>query len=64
MTVISDFLARNGQRTPRIAVVGDMMIDEYYKLRGWNSEGIPSKDELDRLGLNHVRQTLEGKGLL
>jgi aldehyde:ferredoxin oxidoreductase len=40
------------------------MIDEYYKLRGWNSEGIPSKDELDRLGLNHVRQTLEEKGLL
>lgn len=40
------------------------MIDEYYKLRGWNSEGIPTKEELDRLGLDYVRRDLEQRGIL
>jgi aldehyde:ferredoxin oxidoreductase len=40
------------------------MIDEYYKLRGWNSEGIPSKKILEELGLDYVKQTLEQKRIL
>jgi aldehyde:ferredoxin oxidoreductase len=28
------------------------MLDEYYELRGWSLEGIPSKETLKRLGLN------------
>jgi aldehyde:ferredoxin oxidoreductase len=39
-------------------------IDEYYKLRGFNSEGIPDKDTLDELGLNYVREELERRGIL
>ena len=27
------------------------MLDEYYQLRGWTQDGIPSKETLDRLGL-------------
>lgn len=42
----------------------DMMISDYYKLRSWNSEGIPGKEELDRLGLDYVRQDLERRGIL
>jgi len=40
------------------------MIDEYYKIRGWNSEGIPTKERLDELNLGYVREALERKGIL
>jgi aldehyde:ferredoxin oxidoreductase len=40
------------------------MIDDFYKLKGWNSEGVPAGEELDRLGLNDVRQELERRGIL
>jgi len=39
-------------------------IDEYYKLCGWNSEGIPTKEELDKVGLGYVRQEFERRGIL
>jgi aldehyde:ferredoxin oxidoreductase len=39
------------------------MLDSAYKLMGWNSEGIPSKEELDRLGLDYVRRELEQRGI-
>ncbi|WP_132057828.1 aldehyde ferredoxin oxidoreductase family protein [Halorussus amylolyticus] len=29
----------------------DAMLDEYYEVRGWNSEGEPTSETLDRLGL-------------
>ena len=29
----------------------DEMLPKYYKLRGWNEEGIPKKDTLERLGI-------------
>ncbi|MFQ5820216.1 MAG: aldehyde ferredoxin oxidoreductase C-terminal domain-containing protein, partial [Candidatus Heimdallarchaeota archaeon] len=29
----------------------DIMLNEYYKLRGWNENGIPTKDTLVQLGL-------------
>jgi len=40
------------------------MISSYYKLRGWNYKGIPSKEELERLDLHDVRQDLENRGIL
>jgi aldehyde:ferredoxin oxidoreductase len=40
------------------------MIDEYYRLRGWNSEGIPRKETLEELGLDYVRLELERRGIL
>ncbi|MHA1301775.1 MAG: aldehyde ferredoxin oxidoreductase family protein, partial [Candidatus Helarchaeota archaeon] len=33
----------------------DMMLDEYYKERGWNNEGIPSNEKLKELGLDFVK---------
>lgn len=32
----------------------DLMIDEYYSLRGWNSDGIPEKETIIRLELEDV----------
>jgi benzoyl-CoA reductase subunit BamB len=40
------------------------MISQYYKLRGWNEEGVPTKDELDRLELQYVRRKFEERGIL
>ncbi|MFC1980202.1 aldehyde ferredoxin oxidoreductase C-terminal domain-containing protein, partial [Chloroflexota bacterium] len=39
-------------------------LDEYNKLEGCNSDGIPTGEKLDELGLNHVRQELERRGIL
>ena len=30
------------------------MIDEYYQVRGWDQEGIPTKETLNRLGLSQM----------
>ena len=38
-----------GQVVTREAL--DRMLNEYYKLRGWNEDGIPGEDELRELGL-------------
>jgi aldehyde:ferredoxin oxidoreductase len=35
------------------------LLDEYYKFKGWNSQGIPTKETLDSLGLDYVSQELE-----
>ena len=42
----------------------DAMISEFYRLRVWNGEGVPCKEELDRLGLDFVRRELEQRGIL
>jgi len=39
-------------------------IDRYYELRGWNSEGIPTKQTLQELGLDYVWQDLEQRAIL
>lgn len=39
-------------------------IDAYYKLRGYNKEGIPSEQTLDELGLGYVREDLIKRGIL
>jgi aldehyde:ferredoxin oxidoreductase len=40
------------------------LTDEYYKFKGWNNEGIPTKETLQRLGLNFVGKDLERRGIL
>ena len=40
------------------------MISSYYKVRGWNYKGVPSRKELDRLDLHDVRWDLEKRGIL
>ncbi|RLG97721.1 hypothetical protein DRO19_05405 [Candidatus Bathyarchaeota archaeon] len=32
----------------------ETMLEEYYKLRGWDEKGVPSKEKLMQLGLNFV----------
>ena len=39
-------------------------VDKYYELRGWNNNGIPSKETLENLGLDYVIKELEDRGVL
>ncbi|MCK4585085.1 aldehyde ferredoxin oxidoreductase, partial [candidate division WOR-3 bacterium] len=32
----------------------DTMLDEYYTLRGWDKNGIPTKEKLEELGLGEI----------
>ncbi|HHN81664.1 MAG TPA: aldehyde ferredoxin oxidoreductase [Methanomicrobia archaeon] len=37
----------------------DQMLDRYYELRGWNENGIPTKERLEKFGIGYVADQLE-----
>jgi benzoyl-CoA reductase subunit BamB len=40
------------------------LLDTYYAFKGWNEEGIPTKESLDELGLGYVSDDFAQRGLL
>lgn len=40
------------------------LLDEYYKFKGWNSEGIPTRESLQELGLDYVSEDFLRRGIL
>ncbi len=40
------------------------LLDEYYKMKGWNSQGIPTKASLHELSLDDVAEDLEQRGII
>ena len=40
------------------------LLDAYYKLKGWNKEGIPTKESLHELGLDYVSKDFIQRGIL
>ena len=40
------------------------LLSHYYAYRGWNEEGIPTAETLDRLGLDYVRRDFQDRGIL
>ena len=40
------------------------LLSDYYTYRGWNEEGIPKAETLDKLGLSYVRADFEKRGIL
>jgi len=40
------------------------LLDEYYKYKGWNPDGVPTRDTLHELGLDYVADELERRGIL
>ncbi len=40
------------------------LLDEYYKLKGWNKEGIPTKESLHELDLDYVAEDFIQRGIL
>ncbi len=41
-----------------------LLLDEYYKFKGWNHDGIPTKETLDELGLDYVSKDFIERGIL
>jgi benzoyl-CoA reductase subunit BamB len=39
------------------------LLDTYYKLKGWNDDGIPMKESLHELGLDYVFEDFEKRGI-
>ena len=42
----------------------EKLLDGYYEYKGWNREGIPKKETLERLGLGYVAEDLIERGIL
>jgi benzoyl-CoA reductase subunit BamB len=40
------------------------LLDEYYKLKGWNEEGIPTLESLHELELDYVGEDFIQRGIL
>ena len=40
----------------------DLLLDDYYQSRGWTADGIPTKSQLDKLGMEDLFNIIEGKG--
>ena len=40
------------------------LLDEYYKFKGWNSQGIPTAESLHELGLDYVKDDFIRRGIL
>ena len=40
------------------------LLDDYYDFKGWNRDGIPTKETLDNLGLNYVSEDFIKRGTL
>ena len=40
------------------------LLSKYYGFKGWNSEGIPTRQALERLDLGYVADDLEQRGIL
>lgn len=43
--------------------VEKQLLDEYYKFKGWNTEGIPTAETLEKLGLDYVAKDFTERGI-
>jgi aldehyde:ferredoxin oxidoreductase len=48
----------------RFPELEEKLLDAYYKFKGWNSEGIPTKESLHELAMDYVGEDLERRGIL
>jgi benzoyl-CoA reductase subunit BamB len=48
----------------RFPELEEELLDTYYKFKGWNNEGIPTKESLHELGLDYVSKDFIQRGIL
>ncbi len=48
----------------RFPELEEKLLDAYYKFKGWNNEGIPTKETLQELDLGYVAEDLEKRGII
>ena len=47
----------------RVPELETKLLDEYYQFKGWNNQGIPTKEALHELGMDYVSADLEQRGI-
>jgi len=48
----------------RFPELEEKLLDAYYKFKGWNKDGIPTKEALHELGLDYISEDLEQRGII
>ncbi len=48
----------------RFPELEEKLLDGYYKFKGWDNDGIPTKETLQKLGMDYVAEDLEQRGIL
>jgi benzoyl-CoA reductase subunit BamB len=48
----------------RFPELEEKLLDAYYKFKGWDPQGIPTKETLQGLNLGHVAEDLEQRGII
>ena len=48
----------------RFPELEEKLLDAYYKFKGWNQDGIPTKESLHELGLDYVAEDFQKRGIL
>jgi aldehyde:ferredoxin oxidoreductase len=44
--------------------IEENLLSTYYKFKGWNMNGVPTKEKLKELDLGYVAEDLEKRGIL
>ena len=67
---ISRGMRRKDEKPPenhwkkRFPELEEQLLDSYYRLKGWNNEGIPTQESLEELGLGYVSEEFLERGIL
>src|SRR5512136_818411 len=48
----------------RFPELEEKLLDAYYKFKGWNQDGIPTKETLHALGMDDIGEDLERRGII
>jgi len=48
----------------RFPELEEKLLDAYYKFKGWNKDGIPTKESLHELGMDYVAEDFEQRGII
>jgi len=48
----------------RFPELEEQLLDGYYKFKGWNNDGIPTKESLHELGLDYISEDFLQRGIL
>jgi aldehyde:ferredoxin oxidoreductase len=60
MRIITEPLRHAGPSEGQVLRNPDALLDEYYRFRGWDENGVPTRDKLRELGLEEIISDMEG----
>jgi benzoyl-CoA reductase subunit BamB len=48
----------------RFPELEEKLLDAYYRFKGWNNDGVPTKETLHELGLDYISEDFEQRGII